>query len=186
MKYLSAVVPEDGHRGQESPKEAGNSTDGIDGVAHSKGDSTGGEAEDQVGKHEEVAIWGDYREDENIEDKENGLLESVLEDSRRPVDHRLWPGSDEGIPRLREPHSVQPDPVNGGGQRGRREEGQLEGVGEALGGRLKVGHPNADPLVVERVNGGADGQRQHRGKNVLEGFHIAEGGLPIGVISSGW
>ncbi len=78
MKYLSAVVPEDGHRGQESPKKARNSTDGIDGVAHSKGDSAGGEAEDQIGKHEEVLIRGDYREDENIEYKENGLLESVL------------------------------------------------------------------------------------------------------------
>ncbi|KAH9392288.1 hypothetical protein TYRP_005361 [Tyrophagus putrescentiae] len=89
VKYLSEVVPEDSHRRYEGPDEARNSTDGIDGVAHSKGDSTGGEAEDQVGKHEEVAIWGDYREDENIEDKENGLLESVLEDSRRPVDHRL-------------------------------------------------------------------------------------------------
>ena len=89
MKYLSAVVPEDGHRGQESPKEAGNSTDGIDGVAHSKGDTTGGEAEDQVGKHEEVAVRGNHREDENIQHKKNGLLESVLEVSRRPVDHRL-------------------------------------------------------------------------------------------------
>ena len=184
MKYLSHVVPEDSQRRYEGPDEARNSTDGIDGVAHSKGDSTGGEAEDQVGKHEEVAIWGHHREDENIEDKENGLLESVLEDSRRPVDHRLWPGSDEGIPRLRVPHSVQPDPVNGGGQRGRREKGQLEGVGKPFGGRLKVGHPNADPLVVERVNGGTDDQGETRRNAVLESFSHTEGGFLVGVIIS--
>ncbi|KAH9392286.1 hypothetical protein TYRP_005359 [Tyrophagus putrescentiae] len=83
------IVPEDGHRGQESPKKAGNATDGIDGVAHSKGDSAGGEAENQIGKHEKVLIRGHHCEDENIQYKKDRLLESVLEDSRRPVDHRL-------------------------------------------------------------------------------------------------